>query len=80
MEQALLPNCKVRRVIMVCHLAMRLYVCILYICIYPSQSIIDASVDCAIGTTVLVISQSFLWVVKTGSHCKLAALTMTKPR
>ena len=47
----------------------------LYIYIYnmhPSQSIIDASIDCTIGKMVQLISQSFLWAATTGADCKFA--------
>ena len=43
---------------MVRDLAMRLYVCNIYI--YPSQSTIVASIDCTIGKMVRLIRQSFL--------------------
>ena len=61
---------------MVHDIAMHLYVCT-YVCmyVYPSQSIIDSSIDCTIVKMVQMISQSFLWAVKTGVDCKLAMLT-----
>ena len=60
---------------MVCDLAMRLYVCIY---IYPSQSTIVASIDCAIGKMVRPIRQSFLTQQKQVLMENFAAQTTLK--
>ena len=38
--------------------------------IRPNNMISDASIDCAIGKMVQLISQNFLWAAKTGSLFK----------
>ena len=58
-------------------LAMRLYVC-MYIYIYPSQSTIVASIDCAIGKMVRPIRQSFLAQRKQVLMEDLAVQTTSK--
>ena len=54
-----------------------MYVCVyIYIYIYPSQSIIDASIDCTLGKMVQPISRSFFGQRKQVQIDKFAVLTM----